>query len=68
MNNTEISESFGKLIVVIGVIFLISFPIMWIWNSCLVLACPFLVKITFWQAVGIKTLVSMLSPGTKTSE
>jgi len=47
------------LLVVISII--VAFPIMWLWNLCLVPAIPMLVKITFWQALGIKVLIGLLS-------
>jgi hypothetical protein len=47
------------LLVLVSVI--VAFPIMWLWNGCLVPAIPMLVKITFWQALGIKVLVGLLS-------
>jgi hypothetical protein len=40
---------------------IVAFPIMWMWNLCLVPAIPLLVKITFWQALGIKVLIGLLS-------
>jgi len=34
---------------------------MWLWNFCLVPAMPtILVKIGFWQALGIKVLIGLL--------
>jgi hypothetical protein len=54
-----------KFLTLLGLIVLValivSFPIMWLWNLCLVPAIPLLVKITFWQALGIKVLMGLLS-------
>jgi hypothetical protein len=47
------------LLLVLAVI--LAFPIMWLWNYCLVPAIPtILVKIGFWQALGIKVLVGLI--------
>ena len=47
------------LLLVLAVI--LAFPIMWLWNFCLVPAMPtILVKIGFWQALGIKLLIGLL--------
>lgn len=58
-------KTLGTILAVIFVAALISiivaFPIMWLWNVCLVPAIPMLAKITFWQALGIKFLFSLLS-------
>jgi hypothetical protein len=49
------------LVVALILALILAFPIMWLWNLCLVPAIPMLVKITFWQALGIKVLISLLS-------
>jgi hypothetical protein len=58
-------EKIIAVVTVLGLLLFISaivaFPIMWLWNLCLVPAIPLLAKITFWQALGIKVLISLLS-------
>jgi hypothetical protein len=40
--------------------FVLAFPIMLLWNYCLVPALPtILVEIGFWQALGIKVLIGL---------
>jgi hypothetical protein len=58
-------KNFGKLM---GVIFtaiiaglLMGYPIMWLWNNCLVPAVPVICPIDFWQAIGLKFLLVFLS-------
>jgi hypothetical protein len=47
------------LLLVLAVV--LAFPIMWLWNLCLVPAMPtVLVKIGFWQALGIKVFVGLI--------
>jgi hypothetical protein len=58
---------------VIGILFLVAavfaFPIMWLWNSCLVPAMPtILVNITFWQALGIKIIIGLLGYNSSSSK
>jgi hypothetical protein len=48
------------LLVVLALV--LAFPIMWLWNGCLVPAMPgTLAPITFLQALGIKVLVGLIS-------
>lgn len=66
-------EKLLTFILVIGLLLLLAvvlaFPIMWLWNLCLVPAMPtVLVKIGFWQALGIKVLVGLLGYSTTTSK
>ena len=49
------------LALILFVSVIVAFPIMWLWNWCLVPAMPFLAKITFWQALGIKVLIGLLT-------
>jgi len=45
----------------LGLAVILAFPIMWLWNNCLVPALPtILVEIGFWQALGIKVLVGLI--------
>jgi hypothetical protein len=41
---------------------LMAYPIMLLWNSCLVPAIGGVAKISFWQAFGIKLLISFITP------
>lgn len=58
----------GFLIVIVLLLVLaviLAFPIMWLWNYCLVPALPtIVVEIGFWQALGIKVLVGLLGYST----
>ena len=58
-------EKLATVGAVIGILLVIAaifaLPIMWLWNLCLVPAIPtILVKIGFWQALGIKVLIGLL--------
>jgi hypothetical protein len=58
---------------VIGILLLIAaifaLPVMWLWNLCLVPAMPtILVKIGFWQALGIKILIGLLGYSTSSNK
>jgi hypothetical protein len=44
---------------------LMAYPIMWLWNHCLVPSITVLKEVTFWQAFGVKLLISLLSPTTR---
>lgn len=57
--------AFAAVIVALLIIAAIfALPIMWLWNLCLVPAMPtILVKIGFWQALGIKLLIGLLAYG-----
>lgn len=64
----KLGQTITLAIVSLIVSLIIAYPIMLLWNSCLVLAIPALVKITYWQAFGLKILFSMLfSSNTSTS-
>lgn len=59
-------EKLGAVAAVIGILLIVAvifaLPVMWLWNLCLVPAMPtILVKIGFWQALGIKILIGLLS-------
>jgi hypothetical protein len=58
-------EKLIAFLVVIGLLLVLAivlaFPIMLLWNYCLVPALPtVIVKIGFWQALGIKVLVGLI--------
>ena len=52
------------LLTVIGAVVLIAFllgwPLMWLWNNCLIGAVDGVHEIGFWQAVGLNFLASIL--------
>lgn len=47
---------------------LTAFPVMLLWNYCLVPAMPFIKVVTFWQALGIKILFGLLFHVTQKTE
>lgn len=47
---------------------LTAFPVMLLWNYCLVPAMPFIKVLTFWQALGIKILFGLLFHVTQKTE
>jgi hypothetical protein len=66
-------EKLIAFLVVIGLLMVIAvvlgLPIMWLWNYCLVPAAPgVLAKIGFWQAIGIKVFIGLLSYSTTNSK
>lgn len=60
---------FGVIGILLIIAAVMAFPIMWLWNACLVPALPtILVKIGFWQALGIKFLFGLLSYSSTSSK
>lgn len=58
----KLGTALGVIVLLLIVAVLLAFPIMWLWNNCLVPAMPLaLAKIGFWQALGIKILFGLLS-------
>ena len=55
----KILEFLVVIVIMIIVIMLIGFPVMWIWNWLMPTIFG-LIKITFWQAVGLTVLGNML--------
>lgn len=55
----EIAQGAGALLVIIGISFLLAYPIMWLWNVALVPAAPMLQPIEWLQAWGIKILIAL---------
>jgi hypothetical protein len=51
---------FGFLLVLAIYAVITAFPIMWLWNYCLVPATTGIKVITFVQALGLKVLFSLL--------
>jgi len=60
------------ILTVIGVIgvaaLLLGWPLMWLWNSCLIKAVDGVHEIGFWQAVGLNFLASILFKTTTTKK
>jgi len=60
----KLSETFGLFIVGILLIAfmaaLMAFPTMWLWNTCLEPAIDGVNTISFWQALGLNFLFSIL--------
>jgi hypothetical protein len=55
----QIAQATGALLVIIGISFLIAYPIMWLWNVALVPAAPMLQPIEWLQAWGIRILFGL---------
>ena len=55
---------FGGIIIAIVIGLISSLPVMWLWNSCLVVAIPGINQITWFQAWGILILCNSLFVGT----
>jgi hypothetical protein len=51
---------FAFVLIVLLYAVITAFPVMWLWNYCLIGAIPGLKTITFYQAFGIKILFSLL--------
>lgn len=56
-----------KLVVILGIVGLVllacllaAWPVQWLWNNCLTNAVDGVNAITFWQALGINILFSIL--------
>ena len=56
----KIGTFLGALGVALVVIFLLAFPVQWLWNNCLVPAVNGINVIGFWQALGLIILANML--------
>jgi hypothetical protein len=56
----KIGEFLGAVAVAVIVIFLLAFPVQWLWNHCLVPAVNGINAIGFWQALGLMILSNML--------
>ena len=50
----------GAVAVGLITIFLLAFPVQWLWNNCLVPAVNGINVIGFWQALGIMILANVL--------
>lgn len=50
----------GAVAVGLITIFLLAFPVQWLWNNCLVPAVNGINAIGFWQALGLMILANVL--------
>ena len=50
----------GAVSVGLITIFLLAFPVQWLWNNCLVPAVNGINMIGFWQALGLMILANVL--------
>ena len=50
----------GAVAVGLITIFLLAFPVQWLWNNCLVPAVNGINVIGFWQALGLMILANVL--------
>lgn len=67
MNATEIiGKVIGFILLVTVLTLIFAWPVQWLWNNSLVGAIDGVNPITFWQALGINFLVSLLM-GSKNS-
>jgi hypothetical protein len=61
MNATEIiGKVIGFILLVTVLTLIFAWPVQWLWNNSLVGAIDGVNPITFWQALGINFLVSLL--------
>jgi hypothetical protein len=58
----------GGLVMILFFGFLLAWPVMWLWNNCLVGAVAGVTEITWLQAWGIKILFSFLFKTTVTAK
>ena len=56
----KIGEILGAVAVALVVIFVLAFPVQWLWNNCLVPAVNGINCIGFWQALGLTILSNVL--------
>lgn len=57
----KLGTTFGTLVITLAIaaIFL-AWPVQWLWNSCLVGAVDGVHQLSFWQAMGMNFLCSIL--------
>jgi len=58
---------FGLIAIIVVVGLLVSLPVMWLWNGCLVAAIPGIQPIGWLQAWGINILCGLLFKSTVSS-
>lgn len=51
---------FGSILAALGIVFLFSYPLMLLWNGCMVPAITNLVEVTWLQMWGIAIVCSVL--------
>jgi hypothetical protein len=56
----KIGEILGIVFVGLAIIFVLAFPVQWLWNNCLVPAVNGINAIGFWQALGLMILANVL--------
>jgi len=56
----KIGEILGTVAVALVAIFVLAFPVQWLWNNCLVPAVNGINAIGFWQALGLTILANVL--------
>ena len=56
----KIGEILGTVFVGLIIIFVLAFPVQWLWNWCLVPAVNGINPIGFWQALGLTILSNVL--------
>jgi len=56
----KIGEILGAVLVGLAIIFVLAFPVQWLWNWCLVPAVNGINPIGFWQALGLTILSNVL--------
>lgn len=52
---------FGTILLIVVISFLVSYPMMLLWNSCLVPAFPGMVEVSWLQMWGISLLIGALN-------
>ncbi len=50
----------GAVAMGLAIIFVLAFPVQWLWNNCLVPAVNGINVIGFWQALGLMILANVL--------
>jgi hypothetical protein len=58
----------GGLVMLLVISFLLAWPVMWLWNNCLVGAVSGVAEITWLQAWGLKILCGLLFKTTVTAK
>lgn len=56
----KIGEILSAVLVGLAIIFVLAFPVQWLWNWCLVPAVDGINAIGFWQALGLTILSNVL--------
>lgn len=56
----KIGTVLGAVAAGLAIIFVLTFPVQWLWNHCLVPAVNGINAIGFWQALGLMILANVL--------